>query len=88
MNLLDFIILGIILVTSLIVGLIMRNKNDGYRLSETRREQQRRALLLNTKYPCEYNHYCPHIDVKCPFLPNAQHQEQETTRIKHRLDQE
>ena len=67
---------------------LKQRRNDGYRLSETRREFQRQVQKLNTKPICLYCPYYPQIASKDRFQPSEQHPRQETTKIKHELNQE
>jgi len=87
----EWIILVSVLLGCLIgfvIGLTIRIKNNGRRLSGKRLVQSKPILKSDTM-PSYL--LCPHCLGKvaiCHFQPNAQHQEQETSRIKHELNQE
>ena len=74
-------------VSDRIKGWLKRIKNSGYRLSERQIAIRRLKSQLDTMPPCVYCRHCPQIALKCPFLPTEQHLEQETTKIKHELNQ-
>ncbi len=63
-----------------VIDLIIRIKNSGYRLSETKREVQMRARKSNTIpiYLCCL--HCPQIALKCHFQPIGQPLKKETTK--------
>ncbi|MFC2002304.1 hypothetical protein ACFLUZ_07405, partial [Chloroflexota bacterium] len=63
--------------------------NNEYRLSETKLGQRKQLLRLG-KPPTPnspVHHHLPSVEGKISrFQPNEQHQEQETTKIKHAPD--
>ena len=87
----DVIIAFFILLVGIIIGLIVRRKNVESRLSKTRfgqPEQSRKRHTITTSNCPLYSRFQSGKRLLCPFLSNEQHQEQETTRIKHELNQE
>ena len=63
--------------------LLVRIKNSGYRLSETKLEQQRLVLKLNTKPKYLLCPHCFQEVALCHFQSSEQRQGQETTRKEH-----
>ena len=88
----DGIIATFIVVVGIVIGLIVRRKNIEYLKSETKPEHRRQILRPYMKAIPN----CAKCRLRCPLgvnneghsQPNEQHQGQETTKIKHEINQE
>ena len=89
MDVLDWIIILAGLVVGIVIGLLVRRKNNEYLKSETKLGQPERVLRLDTQPIANFPVYHWHSLAKGSSdlsQSTSQHQEQETTRKKHGQD--